>query len=185
MLLRGKGLSGIKRCLTHYLIVTSSEKFAADRDDWSTYRNCDDMYCHCYDKMVTAGVAIKLTTPMWLDKNRCECHEVEAFGRKATHVITHPEMCIVGDEVGGNTDQKGDGHIGGEKYLVERGSVPQTRVSTKDCHFTVVGLTVLTGEHGPRSKPSPASPAPRASSCGVGVRTPSLSASWRSRPPPP
>ena len=32
---------------------------------------------------------------------------------KVTHYLTHPEMCIVMDEVGGNTSQKGDGNIGG------------------------------------------------------------------------
>ena len=122
------------------------EKFAADRDNWSTYRNFDSMYKHCYEEMVHAGVAVKLEQPVWMDKHGVECEENEAYGRKVTHVITHPEYCVVGDEVGGNTNQKGDGHIGGEKVLVERGVTAKKKVSTKDCHFTVMGLTALNGQ---------------------------------------
>ena len=32
------------------------------------------------------------------------------FEQKLTHIITHPEYCIVWDKVGGNASQKGDDH---------------------------------------------------------------------------
>ena len=38
--------------------------------------------------------------------------EEEAVGCKVTIKITHPEMVVVADKVGGNTSMKGDGHCG-------------------------------------------------------------------------
>ena len=55
-------------------------------------------------------------------------------------------MCIVGNEVGGNTSQKGDGHIGSTLRLCERNVTPQSKTSNKDKRFTLMGLTTLTGK---------------------------------------
>ena len=55
-------------------------------------------------------------------------------------------MCIVADEVGGNTSQKDDGKIGGERWLTELGTIPQRKISTKNKHYTVLGLTLLNGK---------------------------------------
>ena len=49
-------------------------------------------------------------------------------------------------EVGGNTNQKGDGQVGGELQMCERGTVPQRKINTKDRHYTVLGLTTLAGK---------------------------------------
>ena len=56
-------------------------------------------------------------------------------------------MCIVGDEVGGNTSQKGDGHIDDTLHLCERNLIPKSKTSNKDKRFTLMGLTTLTGKH--------------------------------------
>ena len=55
-------------------------------------------------------------------------------------------MCVVADEVGGNTSQKDDGKIGGERWLCELGTIPQRKISTKNKHYTVLGLTLLNGQ---------------------------------------
>ena len=55
-------------------------------------------------------------------------------------------MCIVVDDVGGNTSQKGDGLVGGELLLTEPGQVAQRTISTKNKHYTLLGLTLLTGQ---------------------------------------
>ena len=47
------------------------------------------------------------------------------------------------DEVGGNTSQKGDGHIGGKLLVCARGMVPHIQVHTKDKRWTMLGLTTL------------------------------------------
>ena len=48
--------------------------------------------------------------------------------------------------MGGNTNQKGDGHVGGELLLCEPGKTPQKKISVKDKHYTVLAPTALTGE---------------------------------------
>ena len=96
--------------------------------------------------MVEAGVAKEFTEPVCIDGNGCECEEEKSYGRKVTHIITHPEMCIIRDEVDTNTSQKGDGHKGVVKFLVQKGSTPLIRASTKECHSIVMGMTELTGE---------------------------------------
>lgn len=41
--------------------------------------------------------------------------EEEAFGYKVFHKLVRPDMCLYGNEVGGNLSMKGDGHIDGKK----------------------------------------------------------------------
>ena len=72
-----------------------------------------------------AKVACKYDKPVWQDFDGKECNEAGAYGCKVTHDLTHPEMCVVMDKVGGNTSQKGDGHIGGELFVCGKGMVPQ------------------------------------------------------------
>ena len=105
----------------------------------------DLMYNEVYKEMVNAGVAVELDQPVWMDKDGNEVTESDAFGRKCTHKIIHPEMCLVVDEVGGNTNMVDDGHRGGEKFVVPKGTVPKLSAATKDSHFTVMGLTSLDG----------------------------------------
>jgi len=70
--------------------------------------------------MVEAGVAKKLDKLMWVDADGNECKEVQAFGkRKPTHTLTRPDMVVFVDEVGCNTSQVGDSHVGGQKELFQ------------------------------------------------------------------
>ena len=96
--------------------------------------------------MVMAGMALRLETPLQLDKDGVECNKKDVFGSKAPHVITHPRYCLVTNKVGRNTNQKGDGHKGGQKILVESGTTANNQCSTKDNHFTDMGVTALTRE---------------------------------------
>ena len=52
-------------------------------------------------------------------------------------------MVLLGDEVGDNIDMTGDGHIGGEKLICEKGCISQIKATRKTKHFTVIGLTNL------------------------------------------
>jgi len=130
----------------HLIVRKRGEKFAMARDDWSKYSNFEKMYESVYDEMVNAGVATKLDEPAWMDIHGNFCLEEDTFGQKCTHHLLYPEMCFVGDEIGSNISQKGDGHVGGQMFIVERGVTPKKRCSVKDHHFTVMGLTSLTGE---------------------------------------
>ena len=56
-------------------------------------------------------------------------------------------MCLVVDKVGSNSSQRGDGHIGGQKYQCEKGMIPQIKASySNERHFTTLGFTSLSGE---------------------------------------
>eukprot|EP00957_Ditylum_brightwellii_P098401 7497117-Ditylum_brightwellii.AAC.1 len=74
------------------------------------------MYDEVYQALVDCGAATSLDVPVYMD---CDGNKVaaqsQAFGCKCTHVIDHPWMCLVVDEVGSNLSQKGDGHISGTK----------------------------------------------------------------------
>jgi len=69
-----------------------------------------------------------------------------AVGCKITHKLKHPYVLVVMDEVGGNINMKGDGHIRGEMYLTEVGVIGQQNSSRNNKHFTLCGLTLLNGE---------------------------------------
>lgn len=74
--------------------------------------------------MEEAGVAKKFDTPVYQDSQGNDCQSEYATGCKAIHNLTHPEIYIVMDKVGGNTRQKGDGHIGVSYWFVKRGGCP-------------------------------------------------------------
>ena len=59
--------------------------------------------------------------------------------------ITRPDICVCVDKVGGNTSQKCDGLMGGELLLTERGQIAQRKISTKNKHYILLGLTLLNG----------------------------------------
>lgn len=53
-------------------------------------------------------------------------------------------MCVEVDEVGGNLIMGGDGNIIGELLLYKKNSVSHQKIFTKDKHFTLLQLTLLT-----------------------------------------
>ena len=117
-----------------------------DRASATTYTNLAKIYDEVYEAMVECKVGRKLEVPVFRDCHDNVCEEMNAFGLRCTHEIIHPDMCLVVDEVGSNLSQKGDGHIGGQKYVVERGTVPQNKVQHRDSHFTLLGFTALSGD---------------------------------------
>ena len=136
-----------KRRNNDKIVTLRGQKFELDRAEWTTYKNFDTMYESNGDEMECAGVAEKLVEPEWQNKLG-ETVDVESkvFGCKVTHKITNPDMCLVMDEVGNSTSQKGDGAVGGEKFVCAKGTAPKEITNTKDKHWTLIGLTALSGE---------------------------------------
>ena len=129
----------------HRLVSNRGQKYALDRQNWTTCVNFKNTYDHTLEEMITAGVAVKLEVPTWQDRYGNICPEEEAFGCKVTHKLLYPGMCLVGDEVGGNLNMSGDGHSGGQLFLTGSKQVPYQRVSTTEKRFTMIGLTGLDG----------------------------------------
>ena len=126
-----------KKRWSHKLVSKRGQKFALDRSNALTYSNVRQMYDQVYTCMVDAGVA------------RCskELSDDYVGPLRTKYHLTHPEMCLVVDEVGSNSSQRGDGHIGGQKYQCEKGMIPQIKAShSNERHFTTLGFTSLSGE---------------------------------------
>ena len=138
--------AGFKKRNWHLIRSKRGQKYELDRASWSTYCNFCQMYSQVYEQMVEAKVAIERDTPEWQDASGAAVAEEDAFGCRVTHDLQYPEMCIVMDEVGGNTSQKGDGNNGGELHMCGVSMTPQQKASTKDKHFTLLGLTALNGD---------------------------------------
>ena len=130
----------------HQIVSKRGQKYELDRQNWTTYANFADMYNHCIDEMEHAGVAKKLHQPIWMTKEGIVCDVDNAYGGKVTHNIIRPDMCLCGDEVGGNICMAGDGHVGGELFLTEKGTIAQNKCSKTNKKFTLIGLTAFTGE---------------------------------------
>ena len=78
------------------------------------------MYDFIEDYMIKSGLSEALDVSIFMDKDGNEVSENDEarLGMKIFTHITHPQLCIFADEVGCNTFQKGDGHIGGAKKYV-------------------------------------------------------------------
>ena len=137
---------GFRERNKHNFVSKKGLKFEIDRASWSTYTNFNQMYDGVIKEFVESGVAKKRSQLAWMDRDGILVDEKDMFGCEVTHDITDPDMIIVMDEVGGNTSQKGDGHLGGELMLCETGKSPQRKVNTKNKHYTVLGLTTLSGK---------------------------------------
>ena len=81
-----------------------------------------------------SGLANEREVAAWIDIGGNIVQAKNAFGCKVTHNIDEPDWVLVMDEVGGNTNQKVDGNVGGELQMCERGKIPQQKINTKDKH---------------------------------------------------
>ena len=137
---------GFKSRNRHRIVTRRGERFACNRADWTKLKNIEQMYDVIYDEMVDARVARVLEYPVFTDISGKEVDESQRFGKKQDIEITHKQYILFADETGCNTSQKKDGHISGTKYIVERGSTPQTMASDTDHKFTLLPFTSANGE---------------------------------------
>jgi len=128
------------------IVTRKGEKFELDRSNWTTYHNFHQMYERFGDEMIYAKVAQLLPEPVWMNKEGDAVTEDDAFGCKVSHKISHPDMILCMDEVGSDTSQKGDGAVGGEKFVCAVGTTPKEKCSTKSKHWTLLGLTAFDGQ---------------------------------------
>ena len=117
----------------HLLVSRRGQKYELNRQNWTTFRNFANMYTHIIHEMVGAGVAEPLYEPEWMDKKGAIVDESKSFGCNVFHRLTRPDMCIVGDEVGGSISMNGDGHQGGTLYIlyVERNKFQRKNINKK------------------------------------------------------
>jgi hypothetical protein len=151
---------GFSKRFNHLLVIKRGEKFASDRSEWSKYNYISQMYDVIYRNMVNARIAVDIQEPVWMDPDgnavvNDDNHlnfEIDhnqpsrALGHPCDTKLIHPEYFLFFDETGCNTNQKKDGHYGGQKFACGRGMTPKQICATRDRHFTVLGLTAATGD---------------------------------------
>jgi hypothetical protein len=130
----------------HLIAAKKAVKFDTKRSEWCSYSNMEEMYNEVYSSLVTAGLAVKHDEPVWRNAAGDVVAEEEALGQKSAYELIHPEMLVFVDEVGSNTSQTKDGHVGGQTYLCTKEGRPLQRAATKDAHFTVLGFTAANGK---------------------------------------
>ena len=137
---------GFRKRYKHQLVSKRGVQFGHNRSEWCKYNNFKIMYDLVYESMEIAGVAEKLPQPEWQNGLGEKVGEENAVGEMVEYKVTYPEYILFADEVGNNTCQKDDGHVGGQKFLVKRGSQPRQGSSTSDVHWTTMGFTSGSGK---------------------------------------
>jgi hypothetical protein len=102
---------------------------------WVTEENFAMMYDNVYEAMVEAGVAVRL-----------EAEVGSEGGRPTKYQLVRPEFVLFVNETGCNTNQKDDGHVGSELFVlpvVDSDEAPTG--ATTDIHFTVLAFLSATG----------------------------------------
>ena len=121
-------------------------KEALDRSSWTTIMNFSDMYGHVEQVMVDSMIATRLPEPQWMDRNGVIVPDEEsAAGCKVEVTLNRPDLALVMDEVGCNISQEGDKRVAGERFLTSKDDKAYKSISTKNKHFTVLGVTALNG----------------------------------------
>jgi len=87
------------------------------------------MYKHIRIEIEDGGLKTPFDFPVLMDLNDNVATDREGestthFGLPITHQLSHPDNLLFIDEMGINTNQKEDGHDGGEKCLCEQGTTP-------------------------------------------------------------
>jgi hypothetical protein len=108
---------------------------------WGTFDNIKGMYNSIYELLVMGNLAETLPEPVWCDLEGNIVSEEEAASKKVEHKLTHAERVCMLDETGCNTNQKEDGHIGGQLFITERGTAAEIGSSMTDLHFTTLKVT--------------------------------------------
>jgi hypothetical protein len=107
------------------------------------------MYDGVYKSMVKAGVAIETPDEARMyDKNGDRVvDEAYMYGRPTKFKLIKPENVIFVDETGCNTNQKSDGHIGGELFVLPAGATESgVKGACTDIHFSVLCFNNANGD---------------------------------------
>ena len=132
-----------RKRFSHKLVNKKGHKFELDRSNWCTYQNFRSMYEMIEDKLVEVKIAKRFDSPMWITREGTWLSDTninDAYGCKVSLEITHPGMVILADEVGCNISQRGDGHVGGEKYMCAKGKIPKKWQQKKSNTLPCLGL---------------------------------------------
>ena len=121
--------------------------YSIDRANFTNYLNFSDMFDHIEKIMIKSGIARPFPEPVWMSQSgEIVASEDEGYGMKVTIDIHRPDMGLMLDECGCNLSQEGDHCVGGELFLTGLHNKAYESRSTKHNHFTLIGVTLMSGE---------------------------------------
>ena len=127
--------SGFMKCNGHRLNCLKPHQFLIYRTDWCKYGYFFGMFDSIEKLLIEANVMTVLEEPEWKYKDGGRVKfESEAFVYKLTSKFYRLDMVFLGDEVGVNIDVDGDGHIGGDKVICEKGSYKENQQKSETFH---------------------------------------------------
>jgi len=109
------------------------------------------MYNHIYIEMDDAILTALLDCPVLMDLSgniivEADGEKPKHFGLPVTWWLIHPDYLLFMGEMGINTNQKEDGHVGNENFLCEKGTTLKFSVSMTDHHCTIILIVAASGE---------------------------------------
>jgi hypothetical protein len=106
------------------------------------------MYDAVYSEMVEAGVAELLDKEIMYNANGNETTDVtKMVGRPIKYRIANPTNLLLFDETGCNTNQKDDGYVGRETFVLSAsGDDCGVPGATSDIHFSILCFTSRIGD---------------------------------------
>jgi hypothetical protein len=127
----------------------TAQNVAFNRTEHCTYEKFVEMYENVYKLLVEDGYAERMLHPKYYDSlgKQCSVDDVDRFGELVDLTFKHPELVLVADECGINTNlSKEKMSSGNKKDASTRGVDAKIPACTSDCHFTTMVWTALTGE---------------------------------------
>ncbi|OEU06566.1 hypothetical protein FRACYDRAFT_254435 [Fragilariopsis cylindrus CCMP1102] len=140
---------GFAKRWKHEVQFKNAQNVAYNRTEHVTYRKFVEMYENVYGLLLKDGYAEPMLHPKYYDKlgNECDEDDIDRFGELVDIRFKHPELVLVADECGTNTNMsKEKMSSGNKKHMSTRGIDAKIPACTSDCHFTTMVWTALTGE---------------------------------------
>jgi len=90
---------------------------------------------------------LPLPEPVYMNKlgKVVEKGDPSAYGLPVMNELIHPDWLLFTDEMGINTNQKEDGHNGGEKYMCTPGTTPKIACATNEHRATIIPFVAASG----------------------------------------
>jgi len=133
----------------HEIQYKTAQNVAFNRTEHVTYNKFVEMYENVYELLIKDGYAERMLHPKYYDLlgKQCAKDDINRFGELVDITFKHPELVLVADECGTNTNMsKEKMSSGNKKHASTRGIDVKIPACTSDCHFTTMVWTALTGE---------------------------------------
>jgi hypothetical protein len=125
----------------HEIQYKTAQNVAFNRTEHVTYEKFVEMYENVYKLLVDDGYAETMLHPKYYDSlgKQCGVDDINRFGELVELTFKHPELVLMADECGTNTNMsKEKMSLGNKKHASTKGVSAKIPACTSDCHFTTM-----------------------------------------------